>query len=282
MATADRFRLPRHALAGAAAIALALTGLVACGGDDDDAQTLTFSATEKGISGPSSAETGTAEVRLNNEGKNSADLQLIRVEGDRSAQDVIQALGLASAGRPFPDWFFAGGGVGSTPAGESDSVTQVLEPGTYWAFNTESGPPDPKTAASLEVTGETSDEEVEADDGEIQAVDYGFEATGLKAGRNEILFSNTGVQPHHILASPAIGDATAEDAERFFKTNGRGAKPPIQEKGTQSTAVLEGGDSQLVTLDLKPGRYVLYCFISDRQGGPPHALKGMVDAVEVK
>jgi hypothetical protein len=46
--------------------------------------------------------------------------------------------------------------------------------------------------------------------------------------------------------------------------------------------VIEGGEGQLVTLDLEPGRYALYCFISDRQGGPPHALKGMVDEVEVE
>jgi hypothetical protein len=36
-----------------------------------------------------------------------------------------------------------------------------------------------------------------------------------------------------------------------------------------------------VNLDLKPGRYAFYCFISDRQGGPPHAVKGMVAEVEV-
>jgi hypothetical protein len=46
--------------------------------------------------------------------------------------------------------------------------------------------------------------------------------------------------------------------------------------------VIEGGEGQLVTLYLKPGRYVLFCFISDRQGGPPHAIKGMVDEVEVE
>ena len=36
------------------------------------------------------------------------------------------------------------------------------------------------------------------------------------------------------------------------------------------------------TLDLEPGRYVLYCFITDREGGPPHAFKGMIDEVEVE
>jgi hypothetical protein len=26
----------------------------------------------------------------------------------------------------------------------------------------------------------------------------------------------------------------------------------------------------------------MYCFITDREGGPPHAIKGMVDEVEVE
>jgi hypothetical protein len=192
---------------------------------------------------------------------------------------VVKALSAAGSSKPFPEWFFAGGGAGTTAAGDSQVVTEVLEPGTYYGINT-GGPPDPKAIAAVEVTGDPSDEELEADS-EIQAIDYGFKASGLKAGENEILFSNTGAQPHHILASKTIGDATAADAEKFFKSDQSG-KPPLVQKGSQDTAVVEGGESQLVTLNLKPGKYVLYCFISDRQGGPPHALKGMVDEVEVK
>jgi hypothetical protein len=274
----ERIGLGRRTLASAAVVALAAAGLVACGGDDDP-QSLTFEGTEKGITGPSSAETGSAEITFQNNGKETSDLQLIRVEGDHSTAEVAKALGAAGRGKPFPDWFFAGGGAGTTAAGESQVVTEVLEPGTYYGVNT-GGPPDPKAIAAVEVTGDASDEELEAD-GEIQAIDYGFKASGLEAGENEILFSNTGAQPHHILASKTIGDATAADAEKFFKSDSSG-KPPLVQKGSQDTAVVEGGESQLVTLNLKPGRYVLYCFISDRQGGPPHALKGMVDEVEVK
>jgi hypothetical protein len=46
--------------------------------------------------------------------------------------------------------------------------------------------------------------------------------------------------------------------------------------------VIEGGETQLVELDLEPGSYAMMCFISDRQGGPPHAVKGMVDELVVK
>ena len=274
-----RFRL----LVPAAIATLLATGFLGACGSDDDPQSLTFKGTEKnGITGPSSAETGAAEITFENDGKETSDLQLLRVEGDHSASEVAKALGDASQGNPFPDWFFAAGGAGTTAAGESQVVTEVLEPGTYYAVST-AGAPDPKKFAAVDVTGDASDEELEADGGEVEAIDYGFKASGLKAGENEILFSNTGAQPHHILASRFIrDDATAADAEKFLKSGpGAGGKPPLIQKGSQDTAVVEGGDSQLVTLNLKPGRYAFYCFISDRQGGPPHVIKGMVDEVEV-
>lgn len=264
--------------------ALATSGLAACGGSEET-QGLTFTLSGDGesakISGPSSAETGLAEITLKNERKGEGDLQLIRTEGDHSAEEVAEALEAAQKGEAFPDWFFAGGGVGTTAAGESQTVTQVLEPGTYYAFNTEGSQdqPDPASVPAVEVTGEASDETVEADE-TVDAFEYGFKAEQLSPGKTEIAFDNTGTQPHHLLAASLTGDSTAEDVEQAFK-NEKG-KPPFDEASFQSTAVLEGGEGQLVTLDLKPGRYVLFCFISDRQGGPPHALKGMVDEVEVK
>ncbi|HWO16790.1 MAG TPA: hypothetical protein VNM89_08790 [Solirubrobacterales bacterium] len=273
--------LTRYAVACLASGALAV-GLLACG--DEDAQTLTFTLSGRGraveIAAPDSADTGLAEITLENNVSREGDLQLIRAEGDHSADEVVQSLGRAMKGQAFPDWFFAGGGVGPTAPGASQTVTQVLEPGTYYAFDTSGGPPDPRTAVAIEVNGESSDDEISGPDATVSAVDYGFEAEGLTEGTTEIVFENIGAQPHHLIASPLIGDATAEDVERFFKTEK--GKPPLSERGTQSTAVVEGSESQLVTLDLKPGRYVFYCFISDRQGGPPHALKGMVDEFAVE
>jgi hypothetical protein len=130
------------------------------------------------------------------------------------------------------------------------------------------------------VGGDESDEEIEEGDSTVEAAEYVFNTETLPSGPTEIAFDNIGAQPHHLIASPLKGDATAEDVEKFFKSE-EGA-PPIEEKGTKSTAVLEGGEGQLVTLDLEPGRYALYCFITDREGGPPHAFKGMVDEVEVE
>lgn len=264
--------------------ALTAFGVVACG-DSEETQSLTFTLSGDGksakISAPSGAETGLAEITLKNDRKGEGDLQLIRAEGDHSAEEVVKGLESAMQGKPFPEWFFAAGGVGTTASGKSRTVTQVLEPGTYYAFNTEGSQDqaDPASVPAVEVSGDASEETVEADE-TVDAFEYGFKADQLASGKTEVAFENTGAQPHHLLAAPLSGDNTAKDVEQFFKSEQ--GKPPFEENGFQSTAVLEGGEGQLVTLDLKPGRYVLFCFITDRQGGPPHALKGMVDEVEVE
>ncbi len=281
-------RASRFALRVAACIALAALaaiGVTACGGSSDETQSLTFTISDDGsatkLSGPDSADAAVTEITLENDSKTDGDMQLVRVEGKHSAKEAIEGLTTATEGKPFPDWFFAAGGVGSTEAGKSRAVTQVLEPGTYYAFNSEGGPqePDPASIPMIEVSGEASDETLEADE-TVDAFDYGFKSQQLSSGKTEIAFDNTGAQPHHLLAAALTGDSTAKDVEKVFKS-GKG-KPPFDEKSFQSTAVLEGGEDQLVTLDLKPGRYVFFCFVTDRQGGPPHSLKGMVDEVEVK
>jgi hypothetical protein len=272
----------RKGVLAAVATAVAAIALVACG--DEEVQELTFTLSDQGkstqVSGPSGAETGLAEITLENESNGEGDMQLIRVEGDHSTEEVIEGLEKAMKGQAFPEWFFGGGGVGILPAGESATVTQVLKPGTYYGIDTEAGKPTANAIAVVDVTGEESDEELDDGDGTVTAVEYGFEAEELPSGEVEIAFENGGVQPHHLIAAPLKGDATAADVEQSIKSEK--GQPPIDEKGTQNTAVLEGGEGQVVTLDLEPGRYALLCFISDRQGGPPHALKGMVDEVEVK
>lgn len=262
---------------------LAALSLAACGSDDSSGK-LSFTLGGDGksakFSGPESAESGETEVTFENKTGDEAEMQLLRVDGDHSAEDVAKALQEASSGKPFPDWFFAGGGVPAIGPGESKTVTQVLEPGTYYTANLEGGPPDAASMLAIDVTGEESEEELEAD-ATIKAFEYSFEEEGLQPGVNEVSFQNAGAQPHHLIVAPIEGDATIEEVEQGFAS--KGGKPPVEEEGIQSaTAVLEGGESQLTEIDLEPGRYAFLCFISDRQGGPPHVTKGMVKEVEIE
>lgn len=281
--SSTRYRFVLRSCACLIALSMAVA-LVACG-DSEDSQELSYTIEAKGksktVTAPETAEPGRAEITVTNDSDSDADLQLIRVEGKHTPEEVIEGLGQAIEGKSFPDWFFAAGGVGVLEAGKTVSVEQVLKPGDYYAFDLESsGAPDPQTIPVTKVTGEESDEEIEEGDATVEAAEYVFNAETLPSGEVEIAFDNIGAQPHHLIASPIKGDATAEDVEKAFKEEK--GPPPLEEKGTVSTAVLEGGEGQLVTMDLKPGRYALYCFITDREGGPPHALKGMVDEVEVE
>jgi hypothetical protein len=263
----------------AVAVGLAGAALGACG--EESEQSLAFKLGPGGfVEGPAIADPGLTEIAFENAGEKTSDMQLIRVEGNRSPAEVIRGLGAAMRGKALPDWFFAAGGVGPVPAGRTETVTQVIEPGSYFALNTETdGPPAVDDVGRFEVSGEDTDDEVEGD-ATISAFEYGFEAESLTADGSEIVFENKGAQPHHIVYAPLSGKATADDVERFLESEK--GKPPFDGKEAKNTAVLEGGGSQLVSLDLEPGRYALLCFITDRQGGPPHALKGMIGEVEVE
>jgi plastocyanin len=267
-----------------AALGLAL-GLGACG--DDDTQTLDISASGSKkapeITAPESIDPGVTEITLDNQSEATVGAQLLRVEGDHSAREVLAGLGAASSGKPFPNWFFGGGGTPGVPAGESATVTQNLLPGTYYVFNDQiQGGPDPDDLIAIDVTGEESDSEIPETDATVAAIDYGFEFDGdLQAGGQEITFDNTGGQPHHMIANRVRNDATADEVQRFLTTE-KGKPPFVGEADDVTTAVLEGGDSQTVTVDFpQAGKYAFFCFISDRQGGPPHVVKGMVDVASV-
>jgi len=271
------------------AAVLSLVLIAACGDDDtsgsgvDSGDAAPFDVSVENAGGsvafdaPQRAAAGLTAITLANESKKPEDLQLIKVEGKRSEQEVVAAYNqVGRGGAPIPAWFLAGGGVPTTGSGDSATVEQVLEPGTYYGFTSGT-----QGHMSFQVTGQASDAELPEADATVSAFEYGFKAEGLKSGENRIRFENMGAQPHHMLAFPIIGNASVEDVKQFVKTEK--GKPPVDFEQEVSTAVLEGQTSQLVDVKLgKPGRYALLCFISDRQGGPPHALKGMVTEVDVE
>jgi len=114
-----------------------------------------------------------------------------------------------------------------------------------------------------------------ATSGRIEALDYSFKTTGLKAGKSRILFTNNGKQLHFALAIPIKPGKTIEDVRASLKEEDGGGEPPVIEKESVSSGILDAGESQAVDLTLRKGNYALVCFVADRKGGPPHAFLGM-------
>ena len=284
----------RRALAVLAMATVAMTS-AACGDDDETSgdggeaapvQTLDITADAQGaLTVPATARPGATKITLDNRSKGDAEAQFVRIEGERSTKDVLGAVGKAISAKPWDDFFFASGGVGMTPPDRSNSVTQDLEAGgTYYVFNQSAGGrPRPADLHKLEIGGEDGPK-LAVTDGVISATEYEFAADGLTSGRSEVTFENTGGQPHHLLLGQLRKGATIAEAKRFLLSDrgGEGAGPFPPAGGEAATTVLEGGTSQVIELDLKPGRYAFYCFISNREGGPPHVIEGMVSEVNVQ
>jgi hypothetical protein len=284
---ARRGRLKAVAVVGAASMVF----VGGCGDDEEDSQDTaaapaqveiaTPANPDEPLTAPASVEAGEAEITFTNSGEKPANAQLIRVEGDHSGEETLNGLRAVSSGKPAPPWFFAGGGIGTTVPGETRTVTQVFEPGTYYAINDETGKP--AVPDPIEVTGEAAEASVPEAPATITASEYTFEAQELASGSGELTFENAGEEPHHVVAMPLAQGGTIQEAERFFQSEEEPqGPPPVDFRKEVSTAVVEGGDTQVVELPLVKGDYALVCFISDRQGGPPHIAKGMIAEATVE
>ncbi len=285
---------PKRRTAGLALAALTAALTIAACGDDDDSggspkpEQLAIEVAEQGrdkfrLSAPNSVPAGLVEISLKTPaGDATHDAQLVRVEGDHTVDEVVAAV--ANSGAPTPRWLIPAGGVGQTGGGAVGRTVQRLEPGRYFILDTDEPEGDEVRSyaetgatAALEVTGEAGTAGLPETDAKVTAKEYTFAASGLKAGRNEIEFENAGKQPHHLLAFPYREGATLDEARKFLTEEGEASgPPPLDFAGATRTATLESGDRQIVELDLERGKYALACFISDREGGPPHALQGMI------
>jgi hypothetical protein len=277
------YRWPRAALLACAAIALAL--LPACGGAETKPTVVKVEATGEGrnveIKAPRSIKGGLVQLELTNRSDGPRDAQLVRVEGDHSAEEFLRVI--ERQGGPIPDWIQDGGGVSQTDPGQTASATQDLAEGKYIVAAETAGEGGEPATTEMTVEGGGKEGALPEVDAEIVASEYTFDVTGLKPGRQKVLFKNDGRELHHVVGAPINPGRTIEDVRRFAQQQGRpSGPPPIDERSGFSTAVIDGGIEQVVDLNLKkPGKYALLCFIQDRRGGPPHVMKGMIKEVEV-
>jgi hypothetical protein len=142
-------------------------------------------------------------------------------------------------------------------------------------------------AGSFEVTGDPSGAQLAATAAQITATevapdDYRFEASGLKAGVNQITFANGGAELHHAVIARLNQGATIDQAQEFFTTEDFKGPPPVDFDASEITAVLDRGGKQVETVELQSGSYALLCFLTDRAGSPPHVIKAkMIQEVKV-
>lgn len=269
-------------------IALGL-GTTACSSSKSDATSLSVTTSEPSagkvaIDAPASVKAGLVEVKLKNSGKQPHDLQLVRVEGNHSVEEVVSVV--KSESDPIPVWLHAEGGVGTVAPGETLSATMDLPGGKYYMIDTNSDENDNSFAdqgavKELNVTGSGSGKALPSADVTISAKEYEFVVPPIKAGTSTVKFENTGKELHMVIAMPITEGKTIADVKAAFADQNSTAPPPVDFEKATGSEVIDNGKALVTKMTFQKGSYVFMCFVSDRTGGAPHFAKGMMQEVKV-
>ncbi|MEK6251753.1 MAG: hypothetical protein AABM43_07385 [Actinomycetota bacterium] len=236
---------------------------------------------------PKSAKGGLVDVTIRNSGKTPHGVQFVQYTGNHTAADVLKQIG--SGSNKVPSWIKGNGGVGTVPGGKTGSATLNLPAGNYVLVDSASivGGAGPPATAPIKVTsGDTGD--LPSTPATVSANKtgkdkYAWAISGLKAGANQVTFNSKGNDALHLIAAVPI-KGKAPPLGKIKKDLGKNGPPApyLDAKSFQSTAILDGGESQALTLDLKPGQYVFFCPLTDRDGGKSHDQEGLLKTVSVK
>jgi hypothetical protein len=250
--------------------------------------TISDSGKKSAFTAPASTQGGLVTITLQNQGKKPHSAQLASI-GAHTPVQVLKALG----GKGPPPWAHLVGGTPDVAPGRTGTATVVLGAGNYAIIDFGamgggggSGPPAFKAlkvtggaGGSLPSTPTTVTAAAPAKD------KYKWQISGpVKAGENRLTFVSKGAKDAiHLIAAVRVNGHPSDAAiAKALKSNG---KPPafVDQKSFTATAILDGGKSEVTSLSLqKPGEYILFCPLTDRDGGKPHDQEGLLTRLNVK
>jgi hypothetical protein len=222
-------------------------------------------------------------VRLVNQGPEIHHLVLVKIGEGKTYDDFLAFLKDMKPG-PFPSWLTEEGGPNPPMPGDTVSVTQNLEPGTY-AMVCFVDTPDrvPHVAKGmtkhLVVTPSTT-ASAPAPTPSVTLVmrDYQFEFTpALTAGRHVIKTENLAQQSHEFALFRLDEGKTVEDFQKW----GESYQGPPPGRLYGGLAPMRPGVTSYVEANMPAGNYLVICFVPDIRDGKPHMMHGMILPVTV-
>ena len=252
------------------------------------ANVVTFTATEYAFQGPDTVAAGLTTLRLVNRGKELHHASIFKLADGKTLGDFQTAMANVMSGKaPPPAWISYAGGPNAIDPGDSNNVTEVLEPGHYLVLCMIPAPdgqphvqkgmlhqlivtgPVPAAAAALppaDVTVKLSD------------YDFTFDKP-LTAGTHTVRVDNAGPQPHEIVVATLAPGKSVDDFVKWETGGEKGPLPASHWLG--GVAGIDNGKSATFTLTLKPGNYLVICFWPDAKDGKPHLVHGMIKQIAV-
>lgn len=242
------------------------------------ARTVLVTASDYTFSAPDSVAAGVTTFQLVNRGPELHHMQLIKLEQGKTFADFGEAM--KNPGPP-PAWVtFLGGPNAGIPDGRAMvTVTATLTPGNYVLLCMIPSPDGKPHVAKgmvkpLKVTGPSNVTQAGAPvaDYVMTLYDYNFDFDkAVKAGNRTILIKNTAKQFHEAFIVKLPPNTPATALLEWLQGGQKGPPPVIPMGGIVG---LTAGQENLVTLDLEPGEYALYCFLP-APDGKEHVQHGM-------
>ena len=250
--------------------------------------TATDSVKNTKLTVPASTNGGVVTVTLKNDGKRPHEAQLVRLDNGKTIADVKKVL----SSPKIPTWAHLEGGVPATPPGQSGTATLSLTAGNYVVIDNPNGPGGgaaPPGFKALKVSGGAGGS-LPATATTVTAASpaknkFKWDIQGaLKRGENRLTFVSKGdPEAVHLIAAVRLtGKPTDAQVQKALASQGK--PPPFLDQSTfTSTSLLDSGKSEVTSLALhKPGEYLLFCPLTDKDGGKAHDQEGLVTRVTVK
>ena len=268
----------------------------------DEGQAIEITAVDYAYeTAPEEFDAGLVTLAFDNQGTVDHEAAFVEI-GDTPLDEFLEAFAPVLEGGPFPEYSENVSAPLEIPGGESAEVSFLIEEGTYAMFCTLDGDadaPEPAEgeegepgapgaphfnlgmAQTVTVGPATGATELPEADGAITAQDYTFEPD-VEAGDTTINFVNDGPDEVHFASVSVFPEGTdaagAEAAFAALLASEEGSPPPAgtpEPEDIGFSGVFSAGLGSQFTVPggFESGRtYLLACFISDRAGGPPHAI----------
>ncbi len=272
----------RSILLAPALAALAFAAAAPPGHGPSAPRVVTIVASEFHFMAPASVPAGRTTFRLVNHGQQVHHVTLIRLNEGKTVADLEAAFKQPG---PPPAWaVLVGGPNAANPGGQQEDVVE-LQAGNYaivcFVPDADGVPHVMKgMAQALTVTPAESKSAPPARyDRTLKLADYGFILSApLTAGTHHVLVQNGALQPHEIVLIRLAPDKHAKDFMEWAAGGMQTAPPGSFEGGASPMAP---GMDNVATLNLRPGRYLMVCFLEDGKDGKPHFVHGMIQEFAV-
>ena len=210
----------------------------------------------------------------------SGDPMLFRLNPGVTAEDVFAALATPAIQGPDDAAHYGSIVLSEQVAKGTGDVQTTLQAGDYIAFDTKKNDPTTWPHATFSIAEASQPASLPAPGATISAIEFGFRGPNTLQNGEIVRFKNSGFLVHMIIGLRARNAAGARQIAKLLLAGKDAKTGPLTVGFEGFMSPVSSGAVQQQELHVKPGSYVLACFMTT-QDGREHTQLGMVRVVKV-